>query len=66
MKPGKRGTVSTTAPPILERLNLSAELWLQVVEQFGKRRSASRNNPASPFQRRRAVHESDIGVATRL
>ena len=38
-----------TAPPIPERLNLSAELWLQVVEQFGKRRAANRITPASHF-----------------
>ena len=49
LKPGKRGSVAKTAPPILDRLNLSAELWLQVVEQFGKRRSANRVTPASRF-----------------
>ena len=49
LKPGKRGTVPKHAPPILERLNLSAELWLQVVRQFGKRRSANRVTPASRF-----------------
>ena len=49
VKPKKRGAVSKTAPPILERLNLSAELWLQVVEQFGKRRFANRITPASRF-----------------
>ncbi len=49
LKPGKRGSVAKTAPPILERLNLSPELWLQVVEQFGKRRSANRITPVSRF-----------------
>ena len=49
LKPGKRGSVSKTAPPILERLNLSPELWLHVVQQFGKRRSANRVTPASRF-----------------
>ena len=49
LKPGKRGSVPKTLPPILERLNLSPELWLLVVEQFGKRRSANRVTPASRF-----------------
>jgi len=49
LKPGKRGSVAKTAPPILERLDLSPELWLQVVEQFGKRRAANRVTPASRF-----------------
>ena len=49
LRPGKRGAVAKTAPPILERLNLSPELWLQVVEQFGKRRAANRVTPASRF-----------------
>jgi hypothetical protein len=49
LKPGKRGAVSKFAPPILERLDLSPELWLQVVEQFGKRRAANRMTPASRF-----------------
>ena len=49
LKPGKRGSIPKNAPPILERLNLSAELWLHAVEQFGKRRSANRITPASRF-----------------
>ena len=49
LKPGKRGSVLKSAPLILERLNLSPELWLQVVEQFGKRPSANRITPASRF-----------------
>ena len=31
LKPGKRGAVAKSAPPILERLKLSPELWLLVV-----------------------------------
>jgi len=34
---------------ILDRLNRSAELWLQAVEQCGKRRAANRITPASRF-----------------
>ena len=49
LKPGKRGAVSKSAPAILERLELSPELWLQVVEQFGKRRAANRVTSASRF-----------------
>ena len=49
LKPGKRGSIPRTAPPILERLNLSAEFWLHAVEQFGKRRAANRITPASRF-----------------
>jgi hypothetical protein len=37
------------APPILDRLNLSAEVWLHAVERFGNRRSANRITPASKF-----------------
>jgi hypothetical protein len=49
LKLGKRGSIAKNVPPILERLNLSAELWLHAVEQFGKRRSANRMTPASRF-----------------
>ena len=49
VKPGKRGSVPKAAPPILDCLNVSAELWLQVVEQFGKRRSADRRTLAARF-----------------
>ncbi len=49
LRPGKRGSIPKSAPPILDRLNLSAELWLQAVEQFAKRRSANRITPASKF-----------------
>ena len=49
LKPGKRGAIPKNAPPILDRLNLSTELWLHAVEHFGKRRSANRVTPASRF-----------------
>ena len=49
LKPGKRGSITKTAPPSLERLNLSAEVWLHTVEQFAKRRAANRITPASRF-----------------
>ncbi len=49
LQPGKKGSVPKHVPAILERLNLSAELWLNTVEQFGKRRSANRITPASRF-----------------
>ena len=49
LKPGKRASIPKTAPPILKRLNLSAELWLHAVEQFAKRRAANRITPASRF-----------------
>lgn len=48
-KPGKRGSIPKNAPPILDRLNLSAELSLHAVEQFAKLRSANRIAPASGF-----------------
>jgi REP element-mobilizing transposase RayT len=49
LKTGKRGSIPKDAPPILERQNLSAELWLHAVEHFGKRRAANRVTPASRF-----------------
>ena len=49
LKPRKRGVIPKNAPPILDRLNLSAELWLHTVEHLGKRRSANRITPASRF-----------------
>ena len=49
LKPARRGSIPKNAPPILDRLNLSAELWLHAVEQFAKRRSAKRTTPASRF-----------------
>lgn len=39
LKPGKRGAILKNAPPILDRLNLSPELWLHAVEHFGDRKS---------------------------
>ena len=47
--PGKRGSVARKGPPILDRLNLSAELWLQTIAGFAKRRSANSVTPASRF-----------------
>ena len=49
LKPGERGAIPKNAPPILDRLNLSVELWLHAVDNFGKRRSANRITPASRF-----------------
>ncbi len=49
LQPGKKSSVPKHVPAILERLNLSAELWLNTVEQFDKRRSANRITPASRF-----------------
>jgi hypothetical protein len=49
LKPGKLGAIPKNAPPILDRLNLSADLWLHAVEHFGKRRSVNRITPASRF-----------------
>ena len=49
LKPGKRGAIPKNAPSILDRLNLSPELWLHAVEHFGKRRAANSVTPASRF-----------------
>jgi hypothetical protein len=49
VKRGKRGAIPKNAPPILDRLNLSPELWLHAVEHFGKRSAANRVTPASRF-----------------
>lgn len=47
--PGKRGQIVADAAPILERLEISPELWLQLVNQFRHRRSPNRITPASRF-----------------
>ena len=47
--PGKRGAVARKVPAILDRLNLSAELWMQTIAGFAKRRSANSVTPASRF-----------------
>ena len=49
VKPGKRGSVARKVPPILDRLNLSAESWLQTIAGFARRRSANSVTPASRF-----------------
>ena len=49
VKHGKRGSMARNVPPILDRLNLSAELWLQTIAGFAKRRSANSVTPASRF-----------------
>jgi hypothetical protein len=60
LKPGKRGAIPKNAPPILERLNLSPELWLHAVEHFGKRRAANQITPASRFNATaRSVRDAD-------
>lgn len=35
-KSGKRGATPTSMPPVLQRLNLSVESWLELVNQFGR------------------------------
>jgi len=57
MHPGKQGAISSKAPPILERLELSAELWLHMVERFGKRRSVT-----PPAERRVGVAQPQAAV----
>jgi len=47
--PGKRGAVARKVPPILDRLDLSPELWLQTIAGFSKRRSANSVTPAFRF-----------------
>ena len=49
VRPGKRGSVAKKVPPILDRLNLSPELWLHTVKGFAKGRSANTVTPASRF-----------------
>jgi len=49
IRPGKRGSIPKSLLPILDRLNLSPDLWLHAVEQFSKRRAANRVTPASRF-----------------
>ncbi|MFN9720931.1 MAG: hypothetical protein ACK58L_19725 [Planctomycetota bacterium] len=49
LKPGRRRAIPKSAPPILDRLDLSPELWLHAVEHFGKRRTANRVTPAARF-----------------
>ena len=49
MHPGKGGSVGRKVLPILDRLNLSPELWLQTIAGFGKRRSANTVTPSSRF-----------------
>jgi|GEM_PF-2296507 len=49
VQPGKRRSVARKVPPILDRLNLSPELWLQTIAGFTKRRSANSVTPASRF-----------------
>ena len=34
--PGKRGTTPADAPPIFERLSMSAETWCELVQNFGR------------------------------
>ena len=63
LKPGKRGAIPKNAPPILDRLNLSAEMWLHSVEHFGKRRAANRVTPASRFNA--TFKPADSAIAAR-
>jgi hypothetical protein len=63
LKPGKRGAIPNNAPPILDRLNLSAELWLHAVEHFAKRRAVNRVTPASRFNA--TAKPADLALAAR-
>jgi len=49
VQPGKRGSVARKVPPILDRLNLSPDLWLQTITGFAKRHCANSVTPASRF-----------------
>lgn len=46
------GMIPSSAPPILERLEVSSDLWLLMLEKFGKRRTVTplvdRQNTAEP------------------
>ncbi len=42
LRRSKLCSIAANAPPILERLQPSEELWLHAVEQFGRRRAANR------------------------
>lgn len=54
LKPGKLGSVPKTAPLILDRLNMSPELWLHAVERFAKRRAVNRLPPLHDSTRRQS------------
>ncbi len=64
VQPGKRGSVARNVPPILDRLNLSPDLWLQTIAGFAKRRSANSVTPASRFNAaaKILVQSQSIGV----
>jgi len=47
LHPGKRGLITKQSPPILDRLNSSAELWLLTIRTFRKRRAPNSITPAS-------------------
>ena len=66
LKPGKRGSVSKTAPPILERLNLSPELWLAGRGTIRKTRLREPSYPCLPVQCCGADPDSEINVAKSL
>ena len=44
---GKRGRIPKRIPHLLERLDLSEELWLHTVQKFGKQRKVSSVTPAT-------------------
>ncbi len=60
LHPGKRGVISPNAPPVLERLGTSPELWLHTVRKFGRTRAvttvpAGENGTAVGSNRKRSV-----------
>jgi hypothetical protein len=63
LKPGKRGAIPRNAPPIPDRLNLAAELWLHAVDHFGKCRAVNRVTPASRFKA--TAKPADLVLAAR-
>ena len=46
LHPGKRGMIPKKVPPVMQRLEVDAEIWLASVGSFGKRRAANSVTPA--------------------
>lgn len=67
---GKRGAIPRKLAAILDRLDLSEELWRHLVEQHDKRRSANSVTPASRFQATSATpgsaHPADATRSARV
>jgi hypothetical protein len=63
--PGKRGSTPQSAPPILERLNMTPKAWIALAADFGKLFSKIASRPKAINETRSRVHQHRFHMRSR-